>query len=284
MSLIDLILNLAGLLLWISWRNLPFDPTQRLRPATLTGTLRRAEPALVKRWHFLAALIGLLLVRALFYTWVGGALGWVPTIKLGTVSLVFRSDLFWSRMLPFSLGSFLHTLVTFYAWLLLYSLASTGSTDAGTGHRFVRLHLGWAATWPRWLRVTLPFLAAAIGWLALAPLLEFFGVIPPGTSFALRVQQALVIGSGSYLLWKMAIVVVLALHLLDSHVYLGAHPVWNFVNSNARWLLQPLRALPLRLGRLDFAPVVGIALVFAIAGLAEHAKWGLPALYQRLPF
>jgi uncharacterized protein YggT (Ycf19 family) len=67
-------------------------------------------------------------------------------------------------------------------------------------------------------------------------------------------------------------------------VYLGAHPIWNFVNTVGRWLLQPLRPLPLRLGRMDFAPVLGIALVFALSLLLEHKRFGLPALYQRLPF
>jgi uncharacterized protein YggT (Ycf19 family) len=284
MSLIDLILNLAALLLWISWRNLPFDPTSRLRPATLTGTLRRAEPSRVKRWHFLAALVGLLAIRALFYTWVGGSLGWVPAIKLGTVSLAFRSDLFWTRMLPFSIGSFLHTLVMFYAWLLLFSFTPSSPSESSPGLRFVRLHLGSLIHWPRWLRAILPFLFTGFGWLALSPLLQYCGVIPPATSWSHRLQQAVVIGAGSYLLWKMAIVWVLGLHLLDTHVYLGAHPIWNFVNTVGRWLLQPLRPLPLRVGRMDFAPVVAIALVFALSLLLEHKRFGLPALYQHLPF
>jgi uncharacterized protein YggT (Ycf19 family) len=46
-------------------------------------------------------------------------------------------------------------------------------------------------------------------------------------------------------------------------------------------LLQPLRRVPLRAGRVDFAPVVGIALVFLLAGLAER---GLNSIYEWLPF
>ena len=64
MSLIDFILNLAGLLLWLNWRTLPFDPLSKTTPATLVGTLRRAAPTRVKRWHFLAALGALLVLRA----------------------------------------------------------------------------------------------------------------------------------------------------------------------------------------------------------------------------
>ena len=42
----------------------------------------------------------------------------------------------------------------------------------------------------------------------------------------------------------------------------------------------PLRAVPLRAGKADFAPIVGMALVFLLAELAER---GLAALYLRLP-
>ena len=67
MGLIDVILNLAGVLLWLNWRAIGFDALVRTSPATLAGTLRRADPHRFKRWHFLAALGGLLTVRALLY-------------------------------------------------------------------------------------------------------------------------------------------------------------------------------------------------------------------------
>jgi hypothetical protein len=44
MALIDFILNVAALLLWLSWRAIRLDPFIRATPATLAGTLRRAEP------------------------------------------------------------------------------------------------------------------------------------------------------------------------------------------------------------------------------------------------
>ncbi len=44
MGLIDFILNLAGLLLWLNWRAAKADPLGKSKPATLIGTLRRAEP------------------------------------------------------------------------------------------------------------------------------------------------------------------------------------------------------------------------------------------------
>jgi uncharacterized protein YggT (Ycf19 family) len=286
MSLLDFILNLAGLLLWISWRNQPFDPIHRLRPATLTGTLRPAEPTHVKRWHFLAGLLALLCLRPLFYSWVGGALGWVASIDLGAVALSFRSDLFWQRMMPYSFASFGQLLIVFYTWLVLFSFSTPPGAEPGPGHRWVRLQLGKLAGLPTGLRALLPLMVMGLGWLALSPALEYLGVVPSARDWSHRAQQALVIGLGSYLFWKYALVAVLALHLLDTYVYLGSSPLWNFVNATGRWLLRPLRALPLRFGRMDFAPLIGIVLVFLLAMLAEGdgEKWGLSVLFRKLPF
>jgi uncharacterized protein YggT (Ycf19 family) len=73
----------------------------------------------------------------------------------------------------------------------------------------------------------------------------------------------------------------LVLHLLNSYIYFGKYPIWNYVASEAQTLLRPLRAIPLRAGKVDFAPVLGIALVFLLGELAER---GLAALYLKLPF
>ena len=69
--------------------------------------------------------------------------------------------------------------------------------------------------------------------------------------------------------------------LLNSYIYFGKHPFWGYVNAEARTLLSPLRTVPLQAGKADFAPVVGIALVFLAAELAGR---GLVLLYEKLPF
>ncbi len=71
------------------------------------------------------------------------------------------------------------------------------------------------------------------------------------------------------------------MHLLNSYIYFGKHPLWPYVNAEAQTLLSPLRAMPLRVGKVDFAPVVGIVLVFLLAELAGR---GLVLLYGKLPF
>ena len=99
MSLINFILDIAGLLLWFSWRSIPFDPLARAAPATLAGTVRRAEPTRLKRWHFLAVLLGLLFVRAFFYWEIGRAVNWTPRLDLGVVAPAFRGNVFVTALL-----------------------------------------------------------------------------------------------------------------------------------------------------------------------------------------
>ena len=278
MGLVDFILNLAGLLLWLNWRSLRFDPLGKRKPATLIGTLRRAEPQRLRRWHLLAAIGGLLLVRAVFY-WQIGLVSkpvWAGTLNLGVIALSFLSNSF-GRMCLFSVFSFGLMLAVVYLWLLLLSILAGPKPI----HGLVQLQLGVADRWPRQVKLFLPLPAIALlCWLA-SWLLEWCGIIPGPVSMVQRIGQSLLVGLDSYLVWKFLIAVLLTLHLLNSYVYFGRHPFWDYVNATARTLLQPLHRVPLRAGKVDIAPVVGIVLVFLLAGLAER---GLIFIYERLSF
>jgi uncharacterized protein YggT (Ycf19 family) len=278
MGIIDFILNLAGLLLWLNWRSLRFDPLGKRTPATLIGTLRRVEPQRLRHWHLLAAIGGLLLVRAGFYRQIGMVSRpvWAGTLDLGIIAPSFLSNSF-GRMFLFSVCSFGLMLAVFYLWLLLLSILA-GPEPV---HGLVRMQLGGMDRRPRWMKLFLPLLAGALLWWLASWLLEWRGIIPRPISTALRIEQSLLIGLGSYLVWKYVIGVLLALHLLNSYVYFGRHPFWNYVNATAQTLLQPLRRVPLRAGRVDFAPVAGIALVFLAAELAGR---GLNFIYEWLLF
>jgi uncharacterized protein YggT (Ycf19 family) len=279
MGLIDFILNLAGLLLWLNWRSIRFDPLGKRTPATLVGTLRRAEPSRLRRWHLLAVLGGLLLLRALFYWQIGSSSNWAGKLNLGVVILSFSNDWRWlgfGRMLLFSIFSFGLTLGVFYLWLLLLSILEGPEPI----RQLVRMQLGGIDRWPRWTKLFLPLTVMALLWWLASWLLEWCGIIPGPILTAQRIEQSLVIGLGSYLSWKYIAGVLLALHLLNSYLYFGKHPFWSYVNAEARMLLWPLRAVPLCVGKVDFAPVAGIVLVFLFAELAER---GLIALYLRLP-
>jgi uncharacterized protein YggT (Ycf19 family) len=275
-GIIDFILNLAGLLLWLNWRSIRFDPLGKRTPATLIGTLRRAEPQRLRRWHLLAALGGLLFLRAVLYWQIGSGAGWAAgKLELGMTTLFFRSDSF-LRMLLFSSFSFGLTLIIFYLWLLLLSILDGPEPF----HRLVRMQLGPVDRWSRGVKLFLPFvLVTVLWWLASWPL-AWLAIVPRPVSAAHRIEEALTIGLGSYLAWKYAAGALLVLYLLNSYIYFGKHSFWRYVTAEAQTLLRPLRAVPLQLGRADFAPLVGMVLVFLIAELAER---GLAALYLRLP-
>jgi len=278
MGLVDSILNLAALLMWLNWRTLRSDPLGKRKPTTLLGTLRRAEPQHLRHWHLLAAIGGLLLVRAGFYWQIGPTSKpvWAGTLDLGTITLSFLSNSF-GRMCLFSVFSFGLTLVVFYLWLLLLSILA-GPEPV---HGLVRMQLGAADHWPRRINFFLPFTATALLWWLASWLLQWYGIIPAPGSVAQRIGQSVLMGLSSYFVWKFIIGALLALYLLNTYIYFGRHPFWNYVNATARTLLQPLRRLPLRAGKVDFAPVLGIVLVFLLAGLAER---GLMLIYARLSF
>jgi len=278
MGLIDFILNLAGLLLWLNWRSVRFDPLGKRTPATLIGTLRRAEPRRLRRWHLLAALGGLLLLRALFYWQIGSAARWTGILNLSVITLSFRSDYF-VRMLLFSIFSFGLALGVFYLWLLLLSILA--GPEPLPFHRLVRMPLGGIDRWARGVKFLLPLIVTATFWWLASWLLAWLQVIPEPVSPAHRIEESLVIGLSSYLAWKYLAGALLVLHLLNSYIYFGKHPFWGYVNAGAQTLLSPLRALPLRVGKADFAPVVGIVLVFLAAELAGR---GLVLLYGKLLF
>lgn len=281
MGLANWILNLAALLLWLSWRSSRFDPLAKTVPATLAGTLKRAEPHRLAHWYFPLVLAGLLVFRGWLYRQIGPALGWTPSVEMGAlVVATFRSD-FLGRAMVFSVLSFGEMLALFYLWLLGLSVVNGPGAAGDSFQKLVGLNLGRVDRWPWPMRLVLPLAVGALSWLALSPLLGRWGIIPAGGSAWLRLEQGVILGLLACLTWKYLIGILLALHLLNSYVYLGNHPFWSFVALTGRNLLAPLDRFRLRTGRVDFAPVVGIALTFLIA---ESAGWVLTWLYRRLPF
>ena len=274
MGYVDFILNLAGLLLWLNWRSVRFDPLAKRTPATLMGTLRPAAPKKIRRWHLLAFLAGLLFLRAIIYRWIVPF--WIGKLDLGVVALSFRSDWF-GGMLVFSFLSFGLMLGIIYVGLIFLSLVAGPEPI----HSVVKIPLGRVDGWSRWVKILLPLFAGALCWWVASWLLVWLQILPPPVSVAQRLEQSLVIGLGGYLIWKFPVGGLLALYLLNSYVYFGKNPFWKYVNVTAQKILLPLKRIPLRLGKVDFAPVLGIAGVFfAAEGIGRWLAWA----YARLPF
>jgi hypothetical protein len=275
MSFFDAILNLAGLLLWLRWRDVEESPRQGI---SLVTTLKKAEPRFPRIWY-LAALLMLLLVRPLLYWQLGSELRWTPKIWFGIIALSFRSDFFW-RAFAFSFFSFGAALGIFYLCLILLSIL-LGKNSADPMQSLINTQLGKISLLPRVIKIFLPWIISIILWCALNKPLVAMGILSPAKSISQVLSQGAVAGLGIYLTWKYLIAGLLLLHLLNSYIYFGAWPFWNFIDNAASGFLKLLSWIPLRVGKIDFAPFAGIAIVF-VAG--EFAARALIWIYQRLPF
>jgi uncharacterized protein YggT (Ycf19 family) len=210
----------------------------------------------------------LLLGRAVFYWQAGSSLKWDPGIRVGAIALLFRSD--WpGRMVLFSLFSFGATLGFFYLCLLLLSCVNAPVPDADPAQRLLRLHLGPLERLPGVVKLLLPLVVTTALWCALNPLLVGIGMLPKLSTWHVAAQGA-VIGLTAYCSLKFLVVSFLGLYLVNSYIYLGDFALLNYVNTTSRGMLRPMRWLPLRVGRVDLAPLAGMAVVIAAAELGRR--------------
>ena len=277
LTFVHIVLNLAALLLWLNWL-LVSRETPSLTPAnSLVSTLRKAGSKGIGRWKFLAGMALLILLRAVAYWQIGPMLKWTPRLEWGVINLTFGvDDLF--QMVIFSILSFLAVLGVFYLWLLLLSVANKSVPDTDALQKLVRYLFKWLEPWPAWLKLPLPLFAGGLLWIGLHPLLSLLAVAPPVKSGPQLCEQAMIVSAGGYLAWKYLIVSVLILHLVNSYVHLGNSALWGFVNVTARNLLRPLQWLPAQIGRVDFLPLIGVALVFLVTEFIANPSAWPPAL------
>ena len=306
MGIVDFILNLAGLLIWLNWRSNRVDPMIKRLPATLMGTLRPTATrnltplASAGHYHGIAAVARADLLVALPQN--------AGKVNLGLVVIWFNghahANSHWipwiefSHMVFFSFFSFGLLLGIFLLWLLILSLLA-GPMPI---HGLVTIPLGRVDGWPRWAKIILPFLVTASLWALIGWGLGWLQILPP-ISLAGRLEQSVVLGLYSYLQWAYPLEAILILYLLNSYIYFGKHPAWKYINVTAQTLLRPLRQLPLQAGRVDFAPLVGMTLIFLAAYFVEHGYTspvhydeykhplpvsihlpGLQEIYRKLPF
>jgi hypothetical protein len=275
-GLLDFILNIIGLLLWFNWRagGLKTAPTGIV---SLAGTLQRTEVIEPQRWFSFACLLALLLIRPLIYCQVGSKVDWIATLDLTAIVLPFRSDLL-SRIYLYSTLSFAVALGVVYASLFLLSVVNTKSATTDYFSRLVTLQLGWLGKLPWPMRLLLPPIAGGLLWLALSRTLVDMGILPPPRNTGHAWQIAGTIALCVIVSWKYVLIDFLALHLLNSYVYLGNSSFWIYATLTGNRFTHPLRWL--RFGKVDLASA--IALIAVIVG-SHYASVGLARLYRQLP-
>lgn len=260
-------------MLWLSWRSVRLDPLAHSTPATLMGTLKKTEPTRFKGWAFLVGLTLILGLRALAYWELGSPVDWTPKLNLGFVVLAFRSETLRTVAL-YSLLSFLRFQLIFYFWLFVLTAANHSSSEPDPITKLLRLHLGRIARWPAGIQFLVPCLLTAALWLPLQALLVQAGVTARVHSASYLGGQALLVGTALCFSLKWLLPAILLLHIVSSYVYLGNNPIWEFVSITSRNLLQPVHRIPLRIGKVDLAPIAAIILiVLLLHWLPNYATW-----------
>jgi uncharacterized protein YggT (Ycf19 family) len=279
LNILDFILNCACLLLWLNWRSTGLGALPNRPPAlALVGTLRRAGSSPRERWSSPLVLLAILLLRPVIYGQMGPGLHWLPQLSLPGFVLHFRPDVP-GRMFVFSMLGFAIFLGTFYFSLLLIVAVNRRVKESDPWTMLVRAHLGIFAKLPSLAGLLMPFIAGFVFWLVVGPSLAAIQVHLPLKSFAQLCGQATIVGLGSWLLWKYVIGTLLLLHVVSSYVYLGNAPFWRFISLTASNLLRPLAWLPLRMGKIDFAPLLALVLLaFTVWCTPNALTW----LYQKL--
>lgn len=277
MAILNLLLDLLALVLGLSMLGVGSRGPAH-RAGTLLGNLKPAEYRRARSWKPLAALALLLVFRPLFYAPLADLLGTVPEWSPTPASVPFRPDSF-GRLLGFSLLSFVWTLLHFLAWMLLLAALARGCREPNTWNRFFQETLGWLARLPVPIALLVPTLAAGSIWFVGRWPLDWLGVLPPAPPAELLGKQSLLVAAGLWLSARWLLAGLLVLRLINTYVYLGTHPFWDFIHQVGGVLLAPLRWLPLQIGKLDFAPLLAAAAVLALAGAAER---GLIDLYLSL--
>lgn len=274
MLLIDWILNIAGLLLWFSWRAQGFDPITSRRPATLIGTLRPADAAKSPQWLLASAVPLIILIRTLFYWQLGGPADWVPKLDLGIVVAAFKVDDFASTLL-FSACSFVRVALIGYFWMITISVVNGPALEPDPVLRLIRLQLGFYTRLPRIVQFILPLLLVIVLWIVVQPLLVATGVMGQARAESQVVLQGALLSGCLLLTLKILLPVLLLLYLVTTYVYLGASPLWDMVTNTGRKIVSPIGVLPVRMEKFDFSPIVAIILIL----LLLH---GLPELLLRI--
>ena len=276
MSVLDFLLNLAALLLWLSWRGI--GTVQASGPAgTLLGNLKPADRRTGVRHSYLIGLFALLLGRAVVYRQFGPAWDWNPSWSPGAASLVFRSDHF-LRMLACSLLGFGWTLFGLFASMCLVAAVNRPPQDKDGLTREIRRSLGLLANLPPVILLILPVLVLGVCWLFLGWISAQSGLVPRLHNWQHLVQQAGVVGLAAILIWRWLLTLVLGLYFLNSYVFFGASPFWDFIQQTGNHLVRPFAWA--RFGRVNFPPLLVLGLVWLVYGILGT---GFPGLKSSLP-
>ena len=265
MGFLDLILNITAIFLWVDWRKRVSASGSKHRVPEWGYASRPVYRPRMKRWKPLLILLVLLVGRPFLYWEFGTAAGWTAMLKLGAVSIPFRPDQLLAIHL-FSWSSFVQALLSFYICLILLGILNKGNHGSENNfvHRLVQLLVGSLESWPVLFRAALPAVVVAPLWFILCATLEGAHIIPGQESWKIGFHESLVGGLCAYLPWCHLLAGLVFIYFLNSYIYMGPAPRWNYLHGITRKALAPLYLLPLQISKIDFTPVAGMAIIFLI--------------------
>ncbi len=278
---INLLLNLAGLGLWIGAFAFSHAAARLSRPLTLLSTMRPETSAAHGRLVLLGSLTALLILRAAAYWNFSMTGGRFPSVDFRILSISFRPDLF-TELLAYSIGSFFVFLYLYYLWMLGISLCCRSSGPADSIENFVNQQLRFLASRHVGWKVFAALFAGAGLWLAIGSALLVFGIgeIPREWSVSTILWQSPFVAVSFGCSFLLVMAAVLVLHLIHSYVHFGEHDVWPFIDRTAKVYLSPLRRFPLMFGRFDFAPILGILVFWFLNRIGDR---GIRWVWEQLP-
>jgi hypothetical protein len=261
MALLDWILNCAALLLWLGWRAVGIDRASRPAALSLGSVLKRAEPQNIRTPTPLLVLLALLIGRSVVYWWMGPSLNWTPTLDLGVVAPSLRPD-FWSRMILFSFASFLRMFAIVYLWLLLMAVAARHGSEHDPVQPLLENLVGRVSRWPWPLVGILAFFVAALGWCALSPAIKWLGLTGQTPAATPLWQQSVAFALSVLLTGCYPAALLMFCHAINTYVWVGNSPWWHLA---ARAGHNLVRWIPVAIGKVDLAPLIGIIVAILLA-------------------
>lgn len=277
MALLNLLLDLVALVLLLTGLGIGARTPVR-RAGTLLGSLTLAEGSRARRWPLFGSLVALLALRPLLYAPLAEVTGWVPAWNPTPATVPFRAD-FARRLLAFSVLSFGWTLFQFLTWIFFAAVLARGTREPSAWSRFFNDMLGPLSRLPSVLMILVPTVVAGLIWMAASVPLHWMDLLPAVHSWKQLASQAALIGAGVWISVGWMLCGLLLLRLINTYVYLGTHPFWDFVHQVGGVALRPLEWMPARIGKLDLTALIGAAILGAAAQGAER---GLAHLYLHL--
>lgn len=271
---VNSILNLLGWLLWAAAFVVPRYAVASSKPLTLLSTLRAETPQTRGRFLLLIALVILIGARALAYWNFSPSTAHRLSMDFGNLILNFQSNSL-MHMMAYSIGTFLAFLYVYYVWVLCLSMRTRQTSRIDSIQNLINQQLGFAASWHPCVKILIGGLLGAGLWFAFGMSMIGIKVLSEEGSWTMLFWQSMLMVASFWVSFLLVILAVIALHFVNSYVYLGQRAMWDFIDETAKLYLSIFRRLPLIVGRFDFAPLFG-GLVYWL--LFEISQWALRAV------